>query len=410
MLSVVGPPSGFNELKKDESSVDLVDKVFPTIEELSSGRCFKCGVNDCTSVFVSPSQLNLHMIKHHRLPQNLSHEKPKIYFCPVDNCKYNYQFGNGMRSFPFFKYLKQHYQKSHAEKSLKCTNCLKHFATENLLNAHWKNCTSVFKCQDCSWTYNSREALLTHCRRKKHTIPLVNKVKNVNGSKKIVNIKPVIKEKGKIIVRNQRIAPKIESQSDSKEIQTEGGPIIIGIPFMNVQYVLPSIGAPPDSQSVVGCKRPPPQELEDDPLCKKCCKEPDIPVLIDKMQQTYECFPETSFPDYLDESRYCHIETQTERLFDMEDVCVGGNSSNSNSMMDSLDPLLYLDTHTQTRSTDYLYDFGLTDIETQTNWPTPSYNDLFVSTETQTNCLNVNLSACTQTTGSLEFLNDIGDS
>ena len=63
----------------------------------------------------------------------------------------------------------QHYDKVHNEKIYSCSNCSKRFATTTLLKSHMNYCGREFKCS-CGVIYKSNEALLTHAKRKNHTL------------------------------------------------------------------------------------------------------------------------------------------------------------------------------------------------------------------------------------------------
>lgn len=66
-----------------------------------------------------------------------------------------------MKIFINFKFLLQ----VHNVKEFPCTECDKKFATETLRNLHMKNCGKTFACH-CNLNFNSREAMLTHQKRK----------------------------------------------------------------------------------------------------------------------------------------------------------------------------------------------------------------------------------------------------
>ncbi|KAG0416930.1 hypothetical protein HPB47_006028, partial [Ixodes persulcatus] len=63
-----------------------------------------------------------------------------------------------------------HYIKVHAEKKYSCSKCGKKFGAEWLSKHHESTCGTSWHCQ-CGATYQNREALLTHARRHKHTLP-----------------------------------------------------------------------------------------------------------------------------------------------------------------------------------------------------------------------------------------------
>ncbi|RZB39279.1 hypothetical protein BDFB_013037 [Asbolus verrucosus] len=141
------------------------EKVYPTAEEL-------CKVNknlscpECSAIFNSDSNLNLHLAKTHKKAHLLQRNNDnKIYHCPVVNCSYN-----SSAHFKQYKFLKQHYLKVHSEKNYICSLCKKGFSTEAFRNRHFEYCNVIFKCCDCDVFYSCYETLKTHGRRKKHKI------------------------------------------------------------------------------------------------------------------------------------------------------------------------------------------------------------------------------------------------
>lgn len=140
-------------------------KIYPTVEELelmcTSVRCTQA---DCSAVFQSSSNLNMHLIKHHKIDSDkLTKRLGKCeYYCPVKPCAYH---EDSKKYFSKLKYLKQHYFKVHAAKKFDCKSCSKKFGTETLRNLHVRECGKSFTCT-CGAIYNSSEAILTHCKRK----------------------------------------------------------------------------------------------------------------------------------------------------------------------------------------------------------------------------------------------------
>lgn len=156
-------------------------KVYPTPEELSS-ICsrVKCPQNSCNAVFQSTSNLNMHLIKHHKLDNNGLTKKDKVqYFCPSEACAYS------KKHFTKLKYLKQHFLKVHALKNFVCKKCSKRFSTETFKTLHMKNCGNIFTCT-CGSLYTSSEAILTHCKRKGkgHSFVRTNEKAIKNSTKK----------------------------------------------------------------------------------------------------------------------------------------------------------------------------------------------------------------------------------
>lgn len=139
-------------------------QVCPTPAELSS-ICsqVKCPESNCLAIFQSTSNLNMHLIKHHKVENNgLTTKKNIQFFCPGNPCQYNKNSG---KHFTKLKYLKQHFLKVHAVKEYSCPICGKKFSTITFQKSHMKNCGKVFTCL-CGSNYTSVEAILTHCKRK----------------------------------------------------------------------------------------------------------------------------------------------------------------------------------------------------------------------------------------------------
>uniref|UniRef100_A0A1B0DE24 Uncharacterized protein n=1 Tax=Phlebotomus papatasi TaxID=29031 RepID=A0A1B0DE24_PHLPP len=91
-------------------------------------------------------------------------------FCQIAECSYAEK-----KHFQKRKHLKQHLLKVHAVKKFKCV-CSRAFSTKNFLLAHERQCGKEFKCYECDWRFNSREALLTHARRKNHKFEFEKKI------------------------------------------------------------------------------------------------------------------------------------------------------------------------------------------------------------------------------------------
>lgn len=68
------------------------------------------------------------------------------------------------------KLLTQHFIKVHAEKKYSCSKCGKRFGAEWLSKHHEATCGMSWRCS-CGASYQNREALLTHARRRSHTLP-----------------------------------------------------------------------------------------------------------------------------------------------------------------------------------------------------------------------------------------------
>lgn len=380
-------------------------RLVPTESSIVESPRHQCTVAGCTSTFGNISNLQMHLNKHHRIETKKIVDRETIvqYFCPVEQCKHNQNAGNNF--FKSRKYLRQHYLKVHAIKSEKCTKCDRSFASASLKNQHERCCGIIFQCFDCEWNYTSRECLLTHCRRKGHRIP---------PKEAKIAIEP---QKSKLIAENiepnpiKVIAPKpnlvdTSNQTENmiKKVQNilKSTPAATKIRANFEQIMLKSKKAKSETKVSQTTQT---ASLYDD-NCKKVIsssnkvaaeqnqsekyKSLDLideesntmggedPTQANKNLNNLSYVEDDSNLHYFTVSNFnaglCHIETQTEFMpFDQATM-------ETNDM----DPLLcHMSVHTQT-SDDILTELGLTNIQTQTNWPDDEYNDLFVSAETQT--------------------------
>jgi len=142
--------------------------VVPSPSEFEFFEGMPCPVPNCSSVFKTWSNRQMHLVQHHNKAKTLRrNDETQQYACPIKYCKYSL---NSNRYFAKFKQVKQHYLKCHGDKKYACTMCEKSFASPTYLSQHAKSCGKQFVCS-CGWSYNSRETLITHCKRKSHTLP-----------------------------------------------------------------------------------------------------------------------------------------------------------------------------------------------------------------------------------------------
>lgn len=331
------------------------------------------------------------MLKHHNIDNRVSNSKTNIrFFCPEENCKYNENVQPNARSFTSKKYLKQHFMKVHAKKNIPCSRCDKIFSSSAFKTAHELSCGQQFICTECKWTYKSKEALMTHCRRKSH--PYARPVENC---KEVIT--PSISNKF------VAIAPK---SSSSRAEDKEVGVSVLCLKTQSTQ-TLP-VDKPNDKNFLEHWNKlaAEPSPNKDSKLCKaktKCVKseqtstnksfrnldlfdtESSTLMTISSYAQTDKNLNNLNYVEddslsYFGSENFhtglCHIETQTEYRLFQENITESTNS-------DHLDQMLYSNMHTQTCD-EILSELGLADIQTQTNWPATDYSDLLVSTETQT--------------------------
>lgn len=372
-------------------------KIIPCENSLIENIRKQCTVPNCTSTFTNLSNLQMHLEKHHKLPVNKIVDKNAEvhYYCPINKCKYNVLDVSGPRFFKSKKYLRQHFLKVHAEKNVKCAKCSKTFANETLKVQHERSCGDIFRCGDCNWTYSSREGLLTHCRRKKHSVPPKKVGEMKRGLHKVGSEKNLIntKELGQI---QHRIAPK----NDANDATSQSNVLM-----KKVQLALRTPAARIKDNFERALKKGKRREELRKSLLTKCVPKSTALMVVagskpNEKYKSLELIDEESNSSignlneanrnlnnlsyigddsnlhYFTVSNFnaglCHIETQTD-LFPFDEANI-----NSNEM----DPLL-CHMHTQT-SDDILTELGLSNIQTQTNWGNEVCNDLFVSTETQT--------------------------
>uniref|UniRef100_A0A2M4CV09 C2H2-type domain-containing protein n=1 Tax=Anopheles darlingi TaxID=43151 RepID=A0A2M4CV09_ANODA len=154
-------------------AMPAIAKVFLSREEILASKMYTCAIGNCGEVFRNAAHLQLHVVRRHKLERNRDRppEGSQYFYCPSVHCPYHQkplEEANGARHFLSFRSLKQHFLKVHEERTVVCTRCEKTFATESYLRHHLQSCGRTFTCDQCSASYGSREALLTHARRKGH--------------------------------------------------------------------------------------------------------------------------------------------------------------------------------------------------------------------------------------------------
>ncbi|XP_055299079.1 protein hunchback [Sitodiplosis mosellana] len=370
-----------------------------------------CMVAGCSSKFTSLSNLNMHLEKHHgvQVKKLIDTESEVQYFCPIPKCKYNVLQNQSLQFFKSRKYLRQHYLKVHATKNEQCSKCDKSFANVSLKTLHERSCGMLFKCLDCNWEYTTRECLLTHCRRKGHAVP-------PKPAKQIkIETSPVAADYPSVKVDENHteiiIAPKeqtTENKNQTNVLIKKVQRVLKNTPAAKIRANFQKILQ--KSRTISGTK----VSQTTQTTSMSVDKDSVIESRSNEKYKSLELIDEDSVEDstkanqnlnnlsYVEDesSLYyftvnnfnaglCHIETQTDLLpFDEPNI---GTSD--------MDPLL-CHMHTQT-SDDILTELGLSDIQTQTNWPHDECNDIFVSTETQTcfdsHLIMDNISTHTQT-------------
>lgn len=411
-----------------------IEKKTPSAKELLEATQVECNQQNCNKVFNNYGNLYLHLRKHHKLEIKDTTKSPvrQQFYCPELPCKYNIISNNGKVFFISKKYLRQHYLKVHATKSIKCKTCEKSFASETLKNVHQSSCGQEFKCFNCDWKYQSREALLTHCRRKGHAsnkpphrievtiqVPdsiteekriVSGKYKNIAPKKTSSEVQtPWIFQSTKNSKICQMTQTKRKDKPSAAESKSQGS---------NTKKFLDTWNKRVNPSTTSTATSP--------PTTKNTFRNLDFfdtesNNLITSSSQTDRNLNNLNFVEdslmYFGSETFqadlCHIETQTEfnQFFhtnttttsvsdtsapNLEAVCA---TTIATQATDHLDQMLYSHMHTQTCD-EILSDLGWTDIQTQTNWAPTDYSELLVSTETQTSfsaCLLENPSTYTQT-------------
>ncbi|XP_065360400.1 PR domain zinc finger protein 15 [Calliphora vicina] len=332
-----------------------IEHYTPTKELLKPFHQIKCSQPECTSIFTNQANYEMHLEKHHRLAPAEKSTHTRLFYCPEHKCVYNYDKPQS-KHFKNFKYLRQHYQKVHLSKDFVCEECKKSFATETQLKKHQKEmCGKKFVCNDCQWSYDSMEALLTHGKRKGHNVKEIIMAVKKNVGK--MAIKPLKK------INKEELPAEIPKQQVAKEIQVDFCPKLV------------------------------------------CATS----VQTDFLNDLHETNSNQDLSNALDEihSLLRDIETQTEPFL----------SSTSTENHNYLDQMLAQSSHMYTQTCDdFLTELGLSDIQTQTNWPSPNphnetgnvqftstatstnpciHDELLVSTETQTSFTQCLLNSCT---------------
>ncbi|XP_055627144.1 ATM interactor [Toxorhynchites rutilus septentrionalis] len=365
----------------------MVIKLTLSPEEIVETKLHRCCVEGCSESFTNVSHLQLHLTKRHKLTTvNVKTDKTdhvKYFHCPEQSCVYHVR-ASGEKFFTSFRSLKQHFLKMHSEKKFVCNHCdgKKSFATESLLRAHQTNCGQLFVCKVCRLSYESREALLTHCRRKSHGYEelLADKLaKRKVETQKPKSVKRLKKPSHMTIMVEAKLPVLTLTCKKSQMTQTD------------LMQSEDSIRSESSTQTKTTEFNP----ATMDSFCQTNQNLPDYPY------NAAEEAAVSTDPQY----QVTSSETQTDQIYET----MFPNEDRS-------DPMLYSNMYTQTCE-DIFSDLELASIETQTNWD--GLGEFLVSAETQTN-VDVNGAASsselsrgkissiqTQTSASMEFLNAI---
>lgn len=380
-------------MDKKPSSIIII-KFTPSEKSLIENKRKPCTVANCESTFASLSNLQMHLDKHHGIGIKKIIDKNSAvqYYCPVLKCKYHILENAGANFFKMKRYIKQHYFKVHAEKTDKCTKCDKAFGNRTLKMQHERVCGMIFQCIDCKWNYTTRECLLTHCRRKGHTIP-PKETKKPN-KQTIAQLKK--DGTSESVNRTNDLMKRVQGifkSTPAARIKANFQRILRKKPIPNETKISQTTQTQPKLSTTCESSKSNDKykslELIDEESNEETATE------VNKNLNNLSYGEDDSSLHYFTVSNFnaglCHIETQTEFMpFD---------ESNASEM----DPLL-CHMHTQT-SDEILTELGFADIQTQTN-ANDECNELFVSTETQT-CFDShlymdNISTHTQTSSNCD--------
>ncbi|XP_049295557.1 uncharacterized protein LOC125770216 [Anopheles funestus] len=313
-------------------------RIYLTPEEILAEMTYICSFENCYTMLYNLANLQMHLTRHHKAPalnlqsmSNAAKSEQKLFYCPNVSCSYHQtpeESGNGARHFSSLRSLKQHYLKMHGERKHRCEQCGKSFATESYLRHHRLSCGQKFTCTHCSFSYGSREALLTHAKRKQHGY------EELLSAKKPNRVKPAKKHVPKCVSTGTQTFTEL---SESRTTQTI------------------------DSS-----------KIKDNP------REDVFQLPIETATVTHTSHASQAMENVEPLTPFVCTETQT----DFIDVMFA-NTENRH------DPLLsYAHMYTQTSDEPGLFaDLGLSTTETQTSWneETETFGDYLVSTETQTN-------------------------
>ncbi|CRK98128.1 CLUMA_CG011497, isoform A [Clunio marinus] len=328
--------------KHDKFIVDMT----VTIEDIQ-GKLYTCNFPTCgKQIFTSEKSLKKHVIiKHHNI--KISQEKllniSYRFNCPIATCRRNLKLED--EYFKNRKHLVQHYFKVHNAKQFKCSklNCLKKFSTEMLRNLHSKNCGQIFTCC-CKSSFNSKEAMLTHIKRK-HSQLMSSKKEKVVKETHFAH-SPLTKEAStatsSLEIRN--LHPEFSHLSSLNSITTPA-------PIPSDKQILSLLiqDKSTSSETITNITKLMNSSASTTEILNKEENSNSLSSSSSQTKRKINWSIEEAFDDSLFDSdakmEFYSTETQTD--------FVETYMSNSN--------------YTQTTFTDF-YDFGKFDIQTQTNW------------------------------------------
>lgn len=317
-------------------------------------KSYACNKIGCLQKFNSEKSLKKHLSQHYGVLSK--DESTRIHYrfsCPIKTCRRSLKMDS--EYFTSRKHLFQHYYKVHDIKKFSCSHqpCDKKFSTEMLLNLHLKNCGRTFTCH-CECAFNSKEALLTHQKRKHPTFVRSRKEK-VDKSVMSVNNNDYSKKK------------KSDNPPTTREVSTTTS----GLGLWNSRENL-SFPAIANTTSVF--------TSTDQPISSTSFESkstsPIAPKLINSSTSTAEDFTKEENSNSLSSSS----SQNNKKTLNWNSV-TGGDFDDSLNLFDNdvkmelysaetqtdFTENLFNNNYTQTNFADF-YDFEKFDIETQTNW------------------------------------------
>lgn len=167
----------------------------------------------CSDKFYKKSDLHNHLKKIHSISNDFKIELQ--YYCVDSTCPYHMSSDKN-KWFSGRKFLNQHHNKVHKDKTYYCNDCSQCFSTETEFYRHTKTCKFVYICQICEVKYDSNDKLMVHLKRKHPDIHKRYK-KERKAEKRTLNDKNVIKK----MKTDQCEADKTHSARQVMETRTE---------------------------------------------------------------------------------------------------------------------------------------------------------------------------------------------
>ncbi|CAH1779509.1 unnamed protein product [Owenia fusiformis] len=232
-----------------------VVKICPDENDLNqpTRRDFVCGIDGCQRLMSHVPAWLMHKVHVHKMIENdteraLMTKTPKVkekleqqFYCPKKECYYGAEAG--VRHFPTFNALRQHYKRKHAEKQFKCNQCPSAFGREWDLKHHMKTCNpgAVFKCT-CQKFYGSVNSLKRHCLDQKHKPETPDHFEDPPASRKKRAVKEEKKPQITVIYLNATPMPTSQVPTTSTASSTPMTNMPLKQTCLPMQVSLPTTG------------------------------------------------------------------------------------------------------------------------------------------------------------------------